>query len=555
MKIINYFGIILFASLLSGCGLSDYSKKQAEQLGGSLKQTVAKVDLLEKQMNTELQSKDFSFLQAYAKKENWNQFFIDARDELKNTDYLYNTQVAAMLDNNDSDYQRKFDSLLIKVTVSLRKVNNLARQANDRKLFLVKAKKEAPSLYKKTTSNIKSLRDLIAQAHLYSEKTKVDYSTRRDDIQSRFASLRKFLDDAENKYVDATQEYNNISSAKVDYAKLADSMQFISESLSNAQKREKKLKSKLGEHYRSYIKILSDMKIEYFSVLMRSTWDESSDWDTEKTYKYSPKKITEETYEQLGRYGAVASACWGWFCSEPKISVPSKIWSEIKVNLKQSLPSSHSHGEYWIEDFYAVAYHKYTIIENDKKKETNWVKVSEDEYWKHEEHLGLTIVSKPYGFYEEEKTTSASPTGLGLIAQPKVVAGVSTGNNQYGEWKQKSDGTSFWEFYGQYRLMTDLIGGFGQSHYSYDDWDHYNRSDRKKSYYGRKDQYGTYGAATYGSKSRYAHSSHAKRNPSAVRQARSGSSQSYQKGKAASSSSRNGVSQSIRGRGPNGKGK
>lgn len=46
------------------------------------------------------------------------------------------------------------------------------------------------------------------------------------------------------------------------------------------------------------------------------------------------------------------------------------------------------------------------------------------------------------------------------------------GNPSYGQWTQDSAGGSFWQFYGQYRMFTDLLGGsrYNRGPIGYDDW-------------------------------------------------------------------------------------
>jgi hypothetical protein len=73
----------------------------------------------------------------------------------------------------------------------------------------------------------------------------------------------------------------------------------------------------------------------------------------------------------------------------------------------------------------------------------------------------------------------------------KVAGSYLVGNPSYGEWKTDSRGHSFWEFYGQYRLLSDLFQG--GNHYRrpilYDDW------------YGgraRYSYYNDYARSTYG---------------------------------------------------------
>ena len=55
------------------------------------------------------------------------------------------------------------------------------------------------------------------------------------------------------------------------------------------------------------------------------------------------------------------------------------------------------------------------------------------------------------------------------------------GNPQYGQWQSESSGQSFWAWYGQYALISSLMGG---SRYRYDDWS-YNRGWSHYNDYGR----------------------------------------------------------------------
>jgi outer membrane murein-binding lipoprotein Lpp len=63
-------------------------------------------------------------------------------------------------------------------------------------------------------------------------------------------------------------------------------------------------------------------------------------------------------------------------------------------------------------------------------------------------------------------------------AQDFGSASSMVGNPNYGQWQQQSNGTSFWAFYGQYRLMSDLL--FGPVYYN--SW----ARNRDYSYYGSR---------------------------------------------------------------------
>lgn len=78
--------------------------------------------------------------------------------------------------------------------------------------------------------------------------------------------------------------------------------------------------------------------------------------------------------------------------------------------------------------------------------------------------------------------------------QGQVPMSYMVGNPAYGNWKTDSSGKSFWEWYGQYRLISDVVGGIGGGRYHYgsvyyDDW--YSRP--------RYSYYHDYGRSAYGS--------------------------------------------------------
>jgi len=68
------------------------------------------------------------------------------------------------------------------------------------------------------------------------------------------------------------------------------------------------------------------------------------------------------------------------------------------------------------------------------------------------------------------------------------------GDSKYGRWNRDSSGQSFWVFYGQYRLISDLLGGGRIYRGSYDTYNNYRTQGRP--YYGPRNQYGTGGSIT-----------------------------------------------------------
>lgn len=108
-----------------------------------------------------------------------------------------------------------------------------------------------------------------------------------------------------------------------------------------------------------------------------------------------------------------------------------------------------------------------TIVEET----TGWLPVSAAYFNEQIDNMGMTIASKTNGTVEKK----VSPPGYNQYV----------GNEKYGQWNQKSDGTSFWEFYGQYAFLRSMLG-FGYSPIYYGGWYDYRRNyyPYGRTYYG-----------------------------------------------------------------------
>lgn len=135
--------------------------------------------------------------------------------------------------------------------------------------------------------------------------------------------------------------------------------------------------------------------------------------------------------------------------------------------------------------------HQYKILKDVngevKQEITPWKDVSERFFARNQDNMGMTIASKD---------------STGKINKVPAPAGYGShiGNPKYGSWQTGSNGQSFWQFYGQYAFMRDMLG---MNHYGpvyrnyYNDYHTSYRSGRP--YYGPSGSapiYGTSGSAT-----------------------------------------------------------
>ena len=118
-----------------------------------------------------------------------------------------------------------------------------------------------------------------------------------------------------------------------------------------------------------------------------------------------------------------------------------------------------------------------TLVYEEKK--TDWLAVAETEYVRYENFVGMVVASKSLNG-QRTGSQQAYPAGYQYV-----------GNPSYGFW----GGGGFWQFYGQYALMRDLMGGWnvGRS-----DWEGHRRNrEQGRPYYGPK---GSNGQSTFGTR-------------------------------------------------------
>ena len=118
--------------------------------------------------------------------------------------------------------------------------------------------------------------------------------------------------------------------------------------------------------------------------------------------------------------------------------------------------------------------HKYRIITQGQDSipeatTTDWMEVPEEFFFAHENDMGMEIASKSA---DGTVSKTASPAGFTNYV----------GNPQYGHWVER-DGNRFWEYYGKYRLLSDIFFYPRPIYYSgYNDY--YTTYRGRRPYYG-----------------------------------------------------------------------
>lgn len=540
--------LILSIVLLSGCeGLPENLVEEIERMEGKQDRLTRFIEQRETELTDLSKHNESEFLTHYSQSEDWAEHFTKANRQLEKAKTLYEDEISPFYDKDDPKDATSVFKLNKQFSEFIQSSTASARYVNERITFLINSRDNSSAIHSKANQHLFEMNRLQDELSKTTQQAISTYPNKSDDLNSRLLSISKLVNQSESSHSQLNIEYDKKTEHSikfVDYAVIGDQAQTIEKSLSEVNKQEEETNRKISQLEKSYVKVLTDQRVEYYLVIRRASWCDGEYCGNGSESSYSPIKVDSTVFEYFdsSQIATLATLRRSWGRETFKINVKKDMWKALSLNEKYRLNRNHTEADYWIQKSYTKTFHKYVEIENDQSKETGWQSVSETYFWKQYDNLGMAILTKPYGFYEEDAITDAQPVGMATIAEPVVKDGVATGSNRYGEWRQ-SNGLSFWHYYGMYHMYRGLVG---PSRYGYNDWSGYNGRRRGSSYYGRNNRWGTFGSSTY-SNSRYQNSGFARANSGAVYSARTG--------KRASSSSVRGASSSNRNRGPSSRGK
>lgn len=485
--------LILFVSgFFSGCGLPGDMKKRAVDMDKALSELTSEIQGREKSYTDLENTADFKTnYTVYATREAWNGFFDKARTKLTEAKTISSQNLAPLIKKNSKKDIKAVDALLNKINDLKMEASQLAMYPLNRIDIIKNAVKNAAQMREKAVSDMEKQKTLMGVLSPAAEKALTNHPTRQDAIKLR---LKPLMDGYTNAITSMGIIEKEMKSGSPDYAFFADACIAIEKNLRLTEKEQPILYSKLGELDRSYSKTLIDMNAEYFLQIGRVSWQESEsiEYPTETEYAYDPVQVDDETFEYYSNWPDEDNVAkmTSFFGSSLSVKVEQTMWDRLSLDPMAFWPSYDNEAEYFIKDMPSRLFHKYRIMENEKVSETDWIEVDETFFYANEDNLGMDLIVKPFGYFEDEAVKTATPQGMAYV-----------GNTRYGRWRTGSDGLSFWEFYGMYSLLNNVIG----MRYYRPDYDMWNRNYRgRKPYYGQEKNQERYGSGGVFTRTRYA---------------------------------------------------
>jgi len=466
VKIIIFSLLIIF---ISACSLSDKEKQEIKSVQSQIKLLNIKIDNQIKKIDSN------HFFEKNKEKMKQDSLYKDKLSLINMKKSLLNklNQLDFILKKDDDNQMNKVK--LIKSDLNHFKItlSKIINSSNKRLSLFNKILKNPNYLLNLKKDFIKKLKNEEKILITISNNMKKKYSNRSSDIDKKLQPILKEIKIVYNKYDSLKKEKNILVKLSIfDFLNKKEKTIFQTIDL---------VKFNILSLDYSEVKILKDIKIDSFVDVALYSWDSYSDFNTDKEDLIRKIRINKSIADYINKNNVEKIATVPGFFKDYNCKTSENVCKNIvpKTHWK-SLARSHGNdeGELWINNLINDYYFKYIIIKNDKKTETNWIKVSEDEFYKYYKSKGQTIYSKPYGYFIEEAIDTPSKVGSTLV-----------GNPQYGEWKKDPNtGESFWSFYGKYMLFSNLIDMFTGHNYRYSHRD-YNSWGNRYSYQSRRDSF------------------------------------------------------------------
>lgn len=467
--------LLLMCLLLVACGgLSKEERARANATSAQLKDVTQSVEQARDQFQTLAAKPDNAAFKPYIVAEKLSSRFEQATQELSEAQAALEKTKRMLSSNNPSD-STALRELLNGVEANYKQAQTLASEPEKRLNFLKTTSTRLPALNKEAAQmaqDAAGIKSRLTQAVAAKQK---QYPS-QTQLQPRLLSV---LGSEQMIAKNLTNIKTQLASAKPNLALVGDAHAESQASLAQLKKDDAALRASFRQLDTSQSKTLVDMKFDLYCQVGRSSWSETSEYDTENAYTYQPVPVNEADFEVLDAYNPEANLA-DYMNSSLNVQADPELWKRLNINPDEAWSAYDDSAVYFVQDMPVRFFHKYRTVENGKASTTDWVEVNEAEFTAQQDNLGMDIQAKPYGMFQEQSVTSVTPPGMSYV-----------GNSAYGNWSGSGAGRT-WIWLPIYRSYPVYAYG------DYLDWDSHYRG--KKAYYGKKDKQGAYG---YGSGSSY----------------------------------------------------
>jgi hypothetical protein len=495
--------VALAVCVCAACGLSSNVRAEAARTSALIDTQNADIARKEATYRTFVASSAYVPYRLYAERAAWAAQFDHARVKTAAARNTYQRYVTPLLQRND----RRDEPAIAVQTASIARLISEARAYADlpqrRRGFIDEISGSYTRLSRDSNDNAAAAKADMAALMTLRDQARSAFPTRAADIDRRVQPVQQLADALSRANQKVSFEAANASAGRSpDFVVLGDNARLVWSNASKIREGSRAVGEQLKSLSTSYSKALADMKSVYYIAVQRWAWNESADSPPVHTYTYARHELTGEAFDYFNAlpdslpYVAKLNITWTGPNLQTHPSVVPAQWASLGITPTEAWINRDDTAEYGFT-LSGDYWHKYLVTEKGRTEETDWQKVDEAMFENHVDDLGMDLVAKPLGAFDDEKIANPTPAGLAFV-----------GNPEYGRWQNGDHGTSFWVWYGQYRLLSDLLGARGQPYwYRRDEWDTWSTRYRGQPYYGEdKDKQERYGTGGYvvGSSNRWA---------------------------------------------------
>ncbi|MDO8507102.1 MAG: hypothetical protein Q7S53_00855 [bacterium] len=476
-KVIALSLLVVFSLLAAGCSnIPKEIQKDADQLSKRIEAAKKKIGDKQSQFEEFKNSESYGFHKPYSERENWAGKFDEARAKTDTAQSLFDNELKPILDRGKAEEAENAKAQINRINATLDEADYFADYPGNRAEFLKKVKDEGKQMIQTASNDVASSQKFRDELTAPVEKAKVDFPGKKDDLTMRQAEFNRRVDESATALTSAKAQE---AAASPDYAVWGDSCVTITTNNEWIKGEDQNVRNKLNELPRSYSWTLVDQREDFFVTIQKTVWDDWAEIDNDKDYTYESRQVDRDTYAYFESLSDEDALDLG--------KIDQDKWNSLNIDQREG--PNDSTEKFYVGDLPYTCYHKYLVEENGQVHEEDWKEVDEATFAANEADLGMVIMTKPVGLYEEDVIKVASPPGFAYVDNPR-----------YGQWNTDGSGNSFWVFYGQYAFISNMLGG--NSIYR-NDWDTWNRDYRgRQPYYGKDEGYGTYSGnyagTTYG---------------------------------------------------------
>jgi len=484
---------------LTGCSAEppEALNNSAKALSGQIETDRKALDKAKTDFGNQLKQDKYAFMNAYTPAERHADRFDQAKTKLDEADKVLKTEVKPLVDDYEDGKKAKLEAAIGKVNTLRTDAQTLTRDPAQWADKVVATKTDPKGTVKASADALTGMNTDYDPLNKRVETAQSTYERNKAAIGTAFQPLS-------NQHSDALQA-NGLLQAEAsknppNYAVMTTHSQTVLNNSAAYGKDAPAFKSRLGQLDDRETHTLVDIRVDSVVEINRTSWDESYDYPDEHNYDYPGVPVDMDTANYFAKFGpddVLAKEVSGWGGGFKYDKVDENQWKKLGIESKKDWPKGDSDAEFYVEldETYC---HQVLIWKNGKagsqpagnycsKYDTSTDKAA-GKYWIEADDLdaeliGMDVYAKGVGDFNDQATTEGTPPGMAYVGDP-----------QAGEWREDSNGNSFWHYYGQYMFFSQLIGGPNSYHYrsEYDSW---NRDYRysKRPYFASvngKDRYG-----------------------------------------------------------------